>query len=160
HRTNGYIPSWPLTHEQGGRTVQIDTMPVLPLLYWAANDTKDTAFLAAGEHTRKPRGSILFVPTTRLYILSSSTLPPGHPTRKFTFRGYADGSCWSRGQAWAIYGFYRYCTGDGKYRISQLAARLVRHFLGRLDDSLVPSWDFDDPANPNSSRDSSAPAAV
>jgi unsaturated chondroitin disaccharide hydrolase len=47
-----------------------------------------------------------------------------------------------------------------KIEYLQLAERLTGHFLDRLDETLIPFWDFDDPSNPNSPRDSSAAAAV
>src|SRR5262245_55672178 len=157
---NAYIPSWPLTHEQGSRTVQIDTMAVLPLLYWAANETNDKAFLAAGEaHAQTTRGHFVRPDYSTVHAVEFDPAT-GRPTRKFTFRGYADSSCWSRGQAWAIYGFVATARATGRIEYLHLAEHLVSHFLSRLDDSMIPAWDFDAPSNPNSPRDSSAAAAV
>ena len=82
--------------------------------------------------------------TTRVYMPSSSTLP----------------AAVLRGSSRAIYGFVATSHGTGSIKYLQLAERLVRHFMGRLDDSLIPSWDFDDPSNPYSPRDSSAVAVV
>ncbi len=42
----------------------------------------------------------------------------------------------------------------------RLAEDLARHYLGRLDATLIPPWDFDDPAGPKALRDSSAAAIV
>ena len=41
-----------------------------------------------------------------------------------------------------------------------LAECLARYYLDRLDPTLVPHWDFDDPAIPNAPRDSSAATIV
>ena len=85
-------------------------------------------------------------------------LATGERTRGFTFQGAFDESCWPRGQAWAIYGFAATARATGKPEYLELAERLADYYLGRLDDGLVPYWDFDDPAIPDAPRDSSASA--
>ena len=62
-----------------------------------------------------------------------------------TVQGYADGSTWARGQAWALYGFtvaYRE-TGIEIFRSAAEAAADL--FLARLPGDGVPPWDFDAP---------------
>ncbi|PFH52460.1 glycoside hydrolase family 88 protein [Amanita thiersii Skay4041] len=72
----------------------------------------------------------------------------GAVTRKRTAQGFSDNSTWSRGQAWAIYGFanmYRN-TRDPKY--FDTAKRLAGYFLTNLPtDGIVP-WDFNGPLTP------------
>jgi unsaturated chondroitin disaccharide hydrolase len=159
-RESAYIPSWPLDDDSGSRTVQIDTMPVLPLLYWATDESKDASFRAAGEaHAQTTQEHFVRPDYSTVHAVEFDPVN-GHPTRKFTFRGYADGSCWSRGQAWAVYGFVATARATRKIEYLRLAERLADHFMNRLDETLIPFWDFDDPSNPNSPRDSSAAAIV
>ncbi len=160
-RDNAYIPSWPLGNDdRGSRTVQIDTMPVLPLLYWATEESKDATFGAAGEaHAQTTQEHFVRTDHSTVHAVEFDPVT-GHPTRKFTFRGYADDSCWSRGQAWGVYGFVATARATGKIEYLRLAERLAEHFMKRLDGTLIPFWDFDDPSNPNSPRDSSAAAIV
>ena len=159
-RDNAYIPSWPLVDDRGSRTVQIDTMPILPLLYWAAEESKDAGLCEAGEaHARTTQGHFVRPDYSTAHAVEFDQVT-GHPTRKFTFRGYADDSCWSRGQAWGVYGFVATARATGKIEYLRLAERLAEHFMSRLDGTLIPFWDFDDPSNPNSPRDSSAAAIV
>jgi unsaturated chondroitin disaccharide hydrolase len=77
--------------------------------------------------------------------------------------GYADWSTWSRGQAWAVYGFttsYRFT----KYQpFLDKAVGAANYFLSHLPSStdLIPYWDFDAPYNstiPYQPRDTSAAA--
>ena len=77
-------------------------------------------------------------------------------------QGYADSSCWSRGEAWALYGYafcYRY-TGDEKY-LDQ-----CRKIYGYMFDNpnmpsdLVPYWDYNAPDIPDAYRDASAAAVM
>ena len=53
-----------------------------------------------------------------------------------------DGACWSRGQAWAMYGLplsYNY-TGDAT--LLETCKAVSNYFLNRLQSDLVPNWDF------------------
>jgi unsaturated chondroitin disaccharide hydrolase len=75
-----------------------------------------------------------------------------------TYAGASDASTWSRGQAWAVYGFtmvYRY-TNDP--RLLDAAERTADYFIDHLPADSVPYWDFNAPGIPNTSRDSSAAA--
>ena len=159
-RDNAYIPSWPLVDDRGSRTVQIDTMPILPLLYWAAEESKDAVLHEAGEaHALTTPEHFVRPDHSTVHAVEFDSVS-GRPTRKFTFRGYADDLCWSRCQAWAIYGFVATARATRRIEYLQLAERLTYHFLSQLDATLIPFWDFDHPSNPNSARDSSAAAIV
>lgn len=84
----------------------------------------------------------------------------GEVMSRCTAHGYSDESTWTRGQAWAIYGFamcYRY-TGDKKY-LDQ-AQKACDFYLSHpnLPENLVPYWDFDVPDIPNALRDVSSAA--
>ena len=82
----------------------------------------------------------------------------GAPIKGETFQGYADDSCWSRGQAWAVHGFaqiYEH-TRDQKYLTA--AKALAEYVIDRLPADGVPLWDYCLPADAPQYRDSSAGA--
>ncbi|KAK0185876.1 glycoside hydrolase family 88 protein [Armillaria mellea] len=87
------------------------------------------------------------------------TTTTGAVTDKRTSQGYSDNSTWSRGQAWAVYGYanmYNW-TGDHNYLLT--ARRLATYFLNTLpSDGIVP-WDFNAPVE-NRPADSSAATIV
>lgn len=59
-----------------------------------------------------------------------------------THQGYSAESCWSRGQAWALYGFanmYRY-TGEREFL--NTAVKMADYYLEHLNDDDLPAWDF------------------
>lgn len=98
----------------------------------------------------RPDGS-----TYHHFQFSSDTMKP---ERGLTAQGYKDESCWSRGQAWATYGFalmYRY-TGAERYLTA--AKRLGEYFMSQLDDKGLPVWDFDARCEEYCPYDSSAAA--
>lgn len=72
----------------------------------------------------------------------------GSVIRKVTAQGYADNSTWSRGQAWAIYGFanmYKHIKDDS-YLLT--ARRVANYFLKNLPQDGVVPWDFNAPLVP------------
>lgn len=98
------------------------------------------------------------------------TPPDGAVYAKITDQGYANESTWSRGQAWAVYGFtmvYRYTKDDASVRPDRFldaARRTADYFLAHLPDAytadpynhapgdFIPPTDFDaalgEPAGP------------
>ena len=89
------------------------------------------------------------------------TSSTGEVYNKYTAQGYADWSTWSRGQAWATYGFtvaYRY---TGYKPFLNTAVRVANYFAAHLNESAdhVPYWDFLSPFNTSyQPRDTSAAA--
>ncbi len=110
----GFIRAW--NGEKKTYSI-IDCMMNLPLLYWASEELSDDRFkyiaqkqadMTAKEHIRED-GSAVHI------CVHDDT--DGTVTETLAGQGYSVGSTWSRGQAWAIYGFvlsYVY-TKDGKY---------------------------------------------
>jgi unsaturated chondroitin disaccharide hydrolase len=133
-------------------------MANLPLLYWAADHADDGSFRLAGEaHAAMTRDAFVR-PDGSTYHAVEYDVVTGERLRGYTFQGYADESCWPRGQAWAIYGAVATARATGKREYLDLAERLAGYYVGRLDERRVPFWDFDDPAIPDAPRDSSAAA--
>jgi unsaturated chondroitin disaccharide hydrolase len=74
----------------------------------------------------------------------------GHRVEEFGGQGYEKGSSWTRGQAWAIYGFvlsYLH-TDDKKYL--DTAKRVAHYFISNLllEEDFVPPCDFRSPKEP------------
>ncbi|MFZ4581585.1 MAG: putative Ig domain-containing protein [Paludibacter sp.] len=75
-----------------------------------------------------------------------------------TKQGLADGSCWSRGQAWGIYGFsmmYKF-TRNSVYL--NTAKKLLGYYLKNKPADHIPFWDYNVTTIPNTYRDASAAA--
>lgn len=73
-----------------------------------------------------------------------------------THQGYSAESCWSRGQAWALYGFanmYRY-TGEREFL--DTAEKMAQYYWDNLNDDLMPAWDFTFRNDPSMPIDASA----
>jgi unsaturated chondroitin disaccharide hydrolase len=84
----------------------------------------------------------------------------GELLRHDTRQGYRPDTCWSRGQAWAIYGFleaYRHTKETVFWETSQ---RLLSYWMNRLPSDGVPYWDFGALADQQHVRDTSAAAII
>ena len=155
-----YLSSWgPLDDRRGRLSSAIDTMANLPLLYWAADHVDDGSFRLAGEaHAGMTQGAFIRADGSTFHAIEYTE--SGARARGYTFQGHADDSLWSRGQAWAIYGYAATAAATRNGAYLAVAEALGRRYLERLGDHPVPFWDFDDPAIPDAPRDSSAAAIV
>jgi hypothetical protein len=79
---------------------------------------------------------------------------------KMTHQGFADGSSWARGQAWALYGYTMMARETGNATYQEQALRIADFIMNhpRLPEDKVPYWDFDAPDIPVAKRDASAAA--
>ena len=154
-----YIQAWGRKGDEknGGRII-IDCMMNIPLLYWAYDQTGDERYKrVAVAHADKSQRYLMRGDDSSYHTFYFNP-EDGTPIRGGTHQGYHDGSTWTRGQAWAIYGFalsYRY-TRDPKYL--DTALRAARFFIEYLPEDHVAYWDFDVPIEEGTPRDSSASA--
>ncbi|SCY69894.1 glycoside hydrolase family 88 protein [Butyrivibrio sp. INlla14] len=129
----------------------IDCMMNLPLLYWASNELKDPRFKAiAVAHADTAMKSFIREDGSVRHIVGFDP-ESGAFLRDYAGQGYAEGSSWTRGQSWALYGFvlsYKY-TGEKRYL--ETAMKVADYVLSELDSKfpeyLVPV-DYRQPADP------------
>jgi unsaturated chondroitin disaccharide hydrolase len=82
----------------------------------------------------------------------------GKLVRRQTILGYADDSCWSRGQAWLLYGLAHAYRHSRKPDLLDAFRRVWGFFRRELPPDRVPYYDFRDPRIPDVPRDTSAAA--
>jgi unsaturated chondroitin disaccharide hydrolase len=144
HTPGNYIQAWDEAEDpvHRGRTI-VDTVMNLPLLLWAAEEANEPALAeiaiavtetTARHHVREDGSTwhvVDFDPDT------------GGPVRRVTHQGLRDDSCWTRGQAWAIYGFSSVARMAKRPDPQQVARRLADYFVARAPSGGVPPWDFE-----------------
>ena len=59
-----------------------------------------------------------------------------------THQGFAPESCWSRGLAWAIYGFANMYRHTGEETWLETSLKMAEYFFSHLNDNGLPAWDF------------------
>lgn len=145
----GYIRAWNNENNvrRDGWTI-IDCMMNLPLLYWASDELgvsnyRDVAISHANitlrDHLR-PDGSV-----SHICVHSPET---GECLTHLAGQGYSDTSCWSRGQAWAIYGFAQSFFHTHITSYLDAAKRAANYFIASLGDDPIPKSDFRAPLTP------------
>lgn len=157
----GTILSWPRNVEMfGGHNTIMDNMINLEMLFWASkNGGSQHLYDIAVNHAETTMKNH-FRPDGTCFHVAVYNPETGEFIKGMTHQGYADGSTWARGQAWAIYGYtmvYRE-TQDPKFL--DFACKLADVYLERLPEDKVPYWDFDDPAIPNAPKDASSAGVV
>ena len=130
-----------------GRVI-IDCMMNLPLLYWASEEIHDPRYYQIAtnhadtvmKHFIREDGSVChivdFDPYTGEFIHSVGG------------QGYGEGSSWTRGQGWALYGFalsYVH-TKDKKYL--EVSKKVADYFIANIPESGCIPVDFRQPATP------------
>lgn len=80
--------------------------------------------------------------------------------RCYTHKGITDQSTWARAQAWAIVGYTLMHQWTGDRQFLQVATHTADWWLAHAPADRIAFWDFDDPAIPNTNRDTSATAIV
>ncbi|HEY9109143.1 MAG TPA: glycoside hydrolase family 88 protein [Roseateles sp.] len=156
----GIIQAWGDLNDpaQRGRMI-IDCNLNLPLLFWASETTGDLRFREAANrhieqaarHIVRPDGS-----TFHTFFFDADS---GAPREGKTHQGFADDSCWARGQAWGIAGFPLVARYNGDTRLLELAQVLAHYYLNRLPPDGICHWDLVFTEGPEE-RDSSAAAVA
>jgi hypothetical protein len=142
--------------------VIIDNMMNLELLYAASRITGDDRYAeAATEHARTTLRHHFRDDASSYHVVQFDD-ETGAVRQKGTHQGSSDASAWSRGQAWALYGFTMAHRESGEPDFLAQAERVADFILShpRLPGDGVPYWDFDAPAIPDEPRDASAAALV
>ena len=139
----------------------IDCLMNLPLLYWAAEEENDVRFsaiaklhaLTAAKHLLRPDGSANHIAILDPHTGELLDTPGG--------QGYAPGSSWTRGQAWALYGFALSAKYTGEAELLGAAKRSAHYFIA---NAALNGWnvvvDFRSPAEPVKTDASAAACAA
>ncbi|MFN4259146.1 MAG: glycoside hydrolase family 88 protein [Gemmataceae bacterium] len=149
----GYVASF-----IGPQSLFIDIMMNVGLILWVANAIGDEQLRdIALEHCR----------TTQRYLVRPDggtaheglfDVTTGQFLEQSTHQGWAADSTWTRGLAWAIYGFTAVHRLSGAAEFLDTAQRCAECYIRRSPPGLVPWWDFDIPPDGPRLWDSSAAA--
>lgn len=136
----------------------IDIMMNVGLIFFAARETGDRMLRDI---------AVRHALTTRRVLVrgDGSTahegifdLETGEFLRQSTQQGYRADSCWSRGLAWALYGFSNCHEYSHDPRFLETAEACADYYITHAPSDGVPPWDFNAPAETRKLLDTSAAA--
>lgn len=175
------IASWGV----GGDDTIIDTMMNLQILWWASEVTGNTKYRDVGlEHALRsaewfvrPDGSTIQSvhynpgdnrqefhlygggPTADLFQFPNHA-PAGERVFYHTHQGFSWQTNWSRGTAWALFGFTAAFQATHDQRLLRVAENIADCVSRELPEDAVPWYDFYDEGVLYRNRDTSAAAIV
>jgi len=172
------IPAW----NANGDDSIIDTMMNLQLLWWASQETGNSKYrdvalkhaLRAADWFIRNDGSVIqsvhYNPgdNRQEFQLSGggknaafvfpNYAKPGERVFYHTHQGYSWETSWSRGTAWALYGFASAYRETKDPKLLQTAQKIADYIINELPEDGVPWYDFCDEGVMYRNRDTSAAA--
>jgi hypothetical protein len=142
--------------------VIIDNMMNLELLMWAFNQTGDSSFYhIAVSHADTTMLNHFRPDYSTWHVVSYDTIT-GRVEVKQTSQGAADGSSWSRGQSWGLYGYTMMYRETGLQRYLDQAQHIADYLINHpnMPEDKIPYWDYNAPGIPDAKRDASAGAIM
>lgn len=161
--TVGLTQSWGESEKLDRKfPVIIDNMMNLELFFKASELSGDPKYyeMAVSHANRTLKEH--FRPDGSCYHVVDYDPETGEVRKKVTAQGYSDESIWTRGHAWAVYGYamaYRF-TGDKCYIEQSLKTFDVLRNHPSMPEDCIPFWDMCCPDIPNTPRDASSAAIL
>lgn len=131
--------SW---NDIGGYRTMIDSQMNASLFFWAGEHLNDKDYADAAKNHTLTSVDLLVRDDGSTYHHYQFDPETSEPLYGITWQGYADESCWSRGQSWGVYGFsiaYSY-TKDSEILDAQ--RDVTYYMLNHLPEDLIPYWDY------------------
>lgn len=140
--------------------VIIDNMMNLELLMKTFHMTNDSLFYKqAVSHARTTTLNHIRPDSSMYHVVDYDNIS-GLVRAKGTRQGLSDASCWSRGQAWGIYGYTTMYTYSRDSLFLKTAKKLLGYYQKRTPADYIPFWDYNDTKIPNTIKDASAAAIM
>lgn len=157
----GFIRAWNDVEDNDTRGwAIIDSMFNVPLLYWASEETGDPRFKQiAMKHADTAMTAFVRPDGSVNHIVEFDPFNGG-VVKTYGGQGYEEGSSWTRGQSWALYGFMMSYIHTGKEEYLDTAKHVAHYFMANIPEDGVIPVDFRQPKEPRLEDDTAAAIAA
>ena len=136
---------WPNSKVDRRGWAIIDCMMNLPLLYWASEETGDPRFSQiAANHADTAMKAFIRGDGSANHIVEFDPAS-GEMIKSYGGQGYGEGSSWTRGQSWGLYGFILSYLHTQNNAYLETAERIANYFIANIPDSGLIPVDFRQP---------------
>ena len=142
----------------GASEAEVDMVQAAALMTWASRETSDASLRdIAVSHARR---HIEFCVRSDGSICQSASFDSrsGAMLRRYTHKGISDSSTWARAQAGGMLGWALSAAWCQDASFIEPVEKAAAWWMEHVPSDRVAYWDFDDPAIPNTYRDTSATA--
>ena len=131
-----FIRAWNQTGNDDTRGwAIIDCMFNISLLYWASEESGDPRFRhIAMRHADTTLNNFIRPDGSVRHIVEFDP-ETGDMVKSYGGQGYEEGSAWTRGQGWAVYGFANSYAHTGKQEYLDAAKRCAHYCIANLPES-------------------------
>ncbi|WP_339320415.1 glycoside hydrolase family 88 protein [Paenibacillus sp. FSL R10-2734] len=145
----GFIRAWNADEASDTRGWAIvDCLMNLPLLYWATEESDDPRFMHIAMKHADTALEAFIRPDGSVHHIVEFDPFHGGIVKTYGGQGYEDGSSWTRGQTWALYGFMISYLHTGKKAYLHAAKRVAHYFMANIPDNGIIPIDFRQPKEP------------
>lgn len=147
----GFIRAWNHSRwaEDAAGLMIIDCMMNLSLLFWASKETGNPRYAEIAARHADTAMLYLLRPDGSCAHIASFDPETGAFRGTLGGQGYGEGSSWSRGQGWAVYGFALAYRHTGRTEFLDASKRSAHYCIVALQHTgWVPLRDFRAPAEP------------
>lgn len=157
HEKGKFLQAWGEIGAPDNYRLIIDCLLNIPLLYWASEVTGDKKYEEVAFKHYKSTAANIMRPDGSTFHTFYFDPETGKPTNGVTHQGFRDDSCWSRGQAWGIYGPLMTYMYEKNPDAIEFFKRTSRYFMEHLPEDFIAYWDLAFTSG-DEERDSSAAA--
>jgi unsaturated chondroitin disaccharide hydrolase len=137
--------NWPGSNIDRSGWAIIDCMMNLPLLYWASEETADPRFKQiAVKHADTTKEYFIRGDGSANHIVEFDPVS-GEMLKSHSGQGYGEGSSWTRGQSWGLYGFILSHIHTGNVSYLETAERIANYFIANIPENGRIPVDFRQP---------------
>lgn len=126
----------------------IDCLLNLPLLYWATEATGDLRFAAIAKKHVDMAEREFIKPDGSVYHIVNKDPKTGEVAGHPRGQGYDEGTSWSRGQSWGVYGFLMSYIHTGDDKFLKASKRVADYVINNFGNHKLAPVDYMQPEEP------------